>query len=161
MNFRQLFTALKFLLLICSASVFSALVPTDLIPSRMELNGGWSPLYFNVSKSLWVSNKFTVTSPVDFNLLYSDAFCPGKMVSIYVNGTFLTNSTQVPFNPVLCSPRIDLPAGTFAFSNIFSHANVSLPAGEHEIAVKVIQYDSRLPSGVMYMRAYFPILSSC
>lgn len=137
------------------------IIPSDLIPTRMNLNGGWSPLVFNMTKSSWVANKFILTAPVPVIVLFSDAFCPGKMVKIYVNGSFLLDSSTVPLNQGVCSPRIPLPAGTFAFPDIFSHANFSLPAGEHEIAIKVIQNDPDLPTGIMYIRGYIPLLDPC
>lgn len=116
---------------------------------------------YNMSQSPWVTNLFKVVTPVPALIVYSDAFCPGKMVSIYVNGTFLMNSTQVPLNPGSCDPRISLPDGTFDLPAVYSHANFSLPMGEHSIAVKVIQYDESIPSGVMYIRAVLLQLVSC
>ena len=135
-------------------------VPIGLIPAKMDLNGGWSSLFFNITQSPWVTNKFLVTAPLPLNLLFSDAFCPGKMVSIYINGSFSVNSTTVPLNSN-CSPRIDLPSGTFAFPDVFSHANLTLPVGVHEIAIKVIQSDPTLPTGIMYMRSYTSLSSIC
>ena len=110
-------------------------------------------MIFNMSVSPWVTNLFKITAPVPIKIVYSDAFCPGKMVSIYVNGTLFINSTQVPLNPGICEPRLNLPAATFAFPDKFSHAVFNLPIGEHFIAIKVIQYDESIPSGVMYIRA--------
>ena len=137
--------------------------PSTLIPSLMNLNGGWSKMPFNVTLSPWVFNVFKVNAPVPISLVYSDAYCPGKMVSIYVNNTFLMDSTSVPFPPVagFCNPRIDLPSGTLALGDIFSHAYFNLPAGEHEIAVKIIQNDPKVPSGVMFLRAYIPPNVNC
>lgn len=143
-----------------SSLVFGQL-PTNLIPSLLDLNSGWSPMSFNMTRSAWVTNSFKVIAPVPVRILYSDAFCPGKMVSIYVNGTFLMNSTQVPLNPGTCDPKFVLPAATFAFPDKFSHANFSLPVGEHSIAVKVIQYDENIPNGVMYIRALLLPAISC
>lgn len=136
-------------------------VPLDLIPTRMDLNGGWLQLLFNMTESAWIGNKFNLTSPVPVHFLYSDAFCPGKMVSIYVNGTFHLNSRNVTLNPGVCSPRIELPAGTFAFPDVFSHADFILPEGEHEIAIKVIQWDPSLPTGKMFIRSYLTFPDPC
>ena len=136
-------------------------VPTGLIPSLLDLNGRLSPMTFNMSESAWITNLFKVRAPVPVRVVYIDAFCPGKMVSIYVNGTFLMNSSQVPLDPGTCNPRFVLPAATLAFPDKFSHANFSLPIGEHSIAVKVIQYDENFPTGIMYIGALIPMLDSC
>lgn len=133
----------------------------DLMPSLLNLNGEWSPMVFNMTQSPWIKNIYKVIAPVPVNILYSDTYCPGKMVSIYVNDTFLMNSTSVPLNPGTCYPKIDFPAGTFALSNQFSHANFTLPIGEHWISAKVIQYDENIPDGVMYIRSYLSPLFSC
>lgn len=136
-------------------------VPTGLVPTLLDLNSGWSPMTFNISESVWVTNLFKISVPVPIKIVYRDAFCPGKMVSIYVNGEFLMNSTQVPLNPGKCEPRIVLPSATLYFPEKFSHANFSLPAGEHSIAIKVIQYDEIIPSGIMYIRAFLLPEVSC
>lgn len=143
------------------ASFVFGQVPTDLVPYLMALNAPWSPMAFNMTQSPWVTNVYKVFVPVPVKIVYSDAFCPGKMVSIYVNGTFLMNSTQVPLNSGTCDPRLNSPSATFAFPETFSHANFSLPVGEHSIAVKVIQYDEDFPSGVMYLRAVLLPPYSC
>jgi len=137
--------------------------PPGLIPMKMDLNAAWSPLSFNASRSLWVPNVFVVESPIPFKVLYSDAFCPGDMVGIYVNGSFLMNSTQVPNPPIAgpCSPKIDFPLETFKLPGVFSHANFSLPMGKHEITVNLIQFDSEFPTGVMYMRSYLDLPFKC
>lgn len=150
---------------IFAAFLFSSLVfgqvPTGLIPSLLDLNGRLSPMAFNLSESAWIKNEFKVRAAVPVRVVYSDAYCPGKMVSIYVNGTLFMNSTQVPLGPGTCTPRFVLPAATLAFPHLFSHANFSLPIGEHSIAVKVIQYDESFPNGVMYIGAYLLPLDSC
>lgn len=137
--------------------------PPGLIPMKMDLNGGWSPLSYNVTLSRWVPNVFVVESPAPFKMLYSDAFCPGEMVAIYVNGTFLMNSTQVPNPPLAgpCEPKIEFPLETFKLPDVFSHANFSLPMGRHELTVNVIQSNSDFPSGVMYMRSYLDLPFNC
>lgn len=135
--------------------------PTSLIPTLMELNAGWSQMSFNVTRSPWIPNVYKTISPVPFKVAYSDAFCPGKMVSIYVNGTFKMNSTQVPQTNGTCDPRLSLPMATVAFPELFSHAVFELPAGEHDIAVKVIQSDPSLPSGLMYLRSFLPLPTIC
>lgn len=131
------------------------------IQTQLELNSGWSQLPFNITESPWIPNIFKIYSPIPFILLYSDAFCPGKMVSIYVNGTFKMNSTTVPQQIGTCNPRIEEPFGTFALPDIFSHANIVLPEGEHEISVKVIQSDPEFPTGIMFLRALIPPKYSC
>ena len=137
------------------------IVPIGLIPTSLELNSGWSPLAFNMTQSPWIPNLFKVSSPVPFAVAYSDAFCPGKMVSIYVNGTLMANSTTVPQQNGTCTPRISQPMGTVAFPNLFSHALLNLPQGDHEIAVKVIQSDPQIPTGIMYLRAVIFPKNSC
>lgn len=138
-------------------------LPPGLIPTSMDLNGVWSPLPYNMTASPWVPYLYVVKSPIPFKVVYSDAGCPGQMVSLYINGTFLMNSTQVPFPPVagICNPRIDLPMATFQFPNVFSHANFSLPAGQHSIAIKVIRSNASVPIGIMYMRAFIKIPTIC
>lgn len=136
-------------------------VPTNLIPTVLNLNSGWSLLPFNMTKSPWSPNLFKTSSPVPFVVLYSDAYCPGKMVSIYVNGTFMMNSTTVPQQNGTCSPRINLPMGTFALPDIYSHARLTLPQGIHDISIKVIQNDPQTPSGLMYIRAYISPKFAC
>lgn len=136
-------------------------VPNNLIPTALDLNSGWSLLPFNMTQSPWIPNLFEVSSPIPFVVLYSDAFCPGKMVSIYVNGTLMINSTSVPQQDGTCDPRIDLPSGTFAFPDLFSKARLTLPQGNHNISVKVIQYDPIFPTGIMYIRAYIPPKYTC
>ncbi len=116
---------------------------------------------FNMTESAWVKNVFKVIAPVPVKVIYSDAFCPGKMVSLYVNGSFFMNSTQVPLNPGTCDPKLVFPSATLAFPEKFSHAEFDLPMGEHSITAKVIQSDANIPAGVMYMRAYIPIPFSC
>lgn len=152
-------------LILVSSLIFQVIsqgpVPTNLIPTALYLNSGWSLLPFNMTESSWVPNLFKVSSPIPFVVLYSDAFCPGKMVSIYVNGTLMLNSTSVPQQNGTCDPRINLPVGTFAFPEVFSHAKFTLPKGSHDISVKVIQYDPQLPSGIMYIRAYIPPKFTC
>lgn len=137
--------------------------PPGLIPTSMDLNGVWSVLPYNITISPWVPYLYIVKSPIPFQVVYSDAGCPGQMVSIYVNDTFLMNSTQVPFPPVagICKPRIDLPMATFQFPNVFSHANFSLPAGQHDIAIKVIRSNTSLSVGKMYMRAFIKFPTIC
>ena len=136
-------------------------VPTILIPAALELNSAWSPLPFNLTQSTWVPYLFKVFSPIPFVVVYSDDYCPGKMVSIYVNGTLMLNSTIVPQQNGTCDPRIEQPFGTFAFPEIFSHANFTLPQGEHDIAVKVIQSDPNFPTGLMFLRAAIPPNFTC
>ena len=144
-----------------SQVVAQGFVPTGLIPTALDLNSGWSPLVYNITQSPWIPNLFKISSPIPFVLLYSDAFCPGKMVSIYVNGTMMIDSTTVPQQNGNCDPKINQPIGTFAFPQLFSHAVLNLPQGEHEIAVKVIQSDPKLPTGIMYIRAFIPPKFSC
>lgn len=136
-------------------------VPDNLIPTLMELNSGWTQMSFNLTSSPWIPNLYKTISPVPFKVVYSDAFCPGKMVSIYVNGTLKMNSTQVPMTNGTCDPRLPLPMATFAFPDQFSHAIFALPAGEHDIAIKVIQSDPKSPSGLMYLRSFISTPSEC
>lgn len=150
-----------FLSSILFVSFVKSSIPSNLVPYLININAGWSELAYNMTKSPWIGNDFKIVAPVPLMVLYSDAYCPGEMVSIFVNGSFLMNSTSVPIPSASCSPNIPLPMGTFVYPQTFSHANFTLPIGNHSIAVKVIQYDSRNPQGIMYMRAYTPISFNC
>lgn len=151
--------ALAFTTLLSISLVFGQVIPTNLVPAMMGLDAGWSPMIFNMTESEWVKNVFKVIAPVPIRVIYSDAFCPGKMISLYVNGSFFMNSTQVPLS--ICDPRLPLPSAALAFPEKFSRAEFDLPVGEHSIAAKVIQSDPTIPAGLMYLRAIISIPFSC
>jgi hypothetical protein len=135
--------------------------PTSLIPTLLELNSGWARLPYNVSESVWISNLYILDTPLPFRFQFTDAFCPGERVSVFVNGTFMVNSTQVPIPLATCAPDLNLPKGTAAFPEIYSQLDMELPAGRHEIAFKVIQSNPDFTSGIMFARAYIPIENGC
>lgn len=83
-------------------------------------------------------------------------------MSVYINGTFFANSTDVPFPPqLLCYPGMALPEGTVAFSDIYSRLDVELPAGEHEISFMLTRSNPVFQRGLMYARAFIELESKC
>lgn len=148
-------------------SVFFALlvdcdvVPSDLIPTRLLMNSGWSRMPYNVTVSPWIPNVYKLEALVPLRVAFSDAYCPGDMVSLYVNGTFLKNSTSVPAFSDNCKPGLNLPDGTAAYPELYSRAEFWVPAGNHSIALKSIQTAEGLSAGAMYIKAELPLRSDC
>lgn len=141
----------------------SGQIPTSLIPTRLNLNSGWTPMAFNVTQSSWIPNKFKISAPETVQIQFTDAYCPGKMVAIYVDDKFLMNSTIVPLNsaPEPCKLSISYPSGAENLPNLYSHANFTLPLGEHEISIKVIQSIPNLDTGVMFIKAQLDLPFNC
>ncbi len=146
-----------------SSALSQGALPLGLTPTLLQLNSGWARMPYNVTESSWVPNLYLLNTPVAVVFQFSDAFCPGERVSVFVNGTFFGNSTEVPIPPPAtdCAPNLNSPAGTAAYPLVYSRLEAELPAGQHQIAFKLIQSNPTYPTGIMFTRAYIPFESEC
>lgn len=135
--------------------------PSGLIPTLLELNSGWSRMPYNLSQSSWIPNLYRLSTPLPVRFQFTDAFCPGERVSVFVNGTLLANSTDVPIPAASCAPNLPLPEGTAAYPQVYSQLDLELPAGQHEIAFQIIQNNPAFNTGIMFTRAYIEYDSGC
>lgn len=136
--------------------------PTFLLVTQLEMNSDWARLPYNTSRSNWIPNLYRLNAPVPLRFEFTDAFCPGERVSVFVNGTLYANSTDVPIPATGgCEPDLNLPEGTAAFPEVYSRLELDLPAGQHQIAFKLIQNNPAYTTGIMFARAYIPFESGC
>jgi hypothetical protein len=135
--------------------------PAGLVPFALDLDSGWTAVPYNLAQGVWITHEYKVESSIGFRVIFSDAYCPGEMVSLYVNGTFLRNSSSVPASST-CDPRVVSPVqARLGYPEAYSHLAFDLPPGNHSLAMKLIQVNSAYPQGSMYLRAYGNSTQSC
>lgn len=115
------------------------------LDTPLELNEGWQPFYFGPAGS-WAmasntSGAFYTNYPVASIIRITDAFKTGDRFSLYLNGSFLGNSTLSNPNSTFYTPY---PNEAWIHSN-YSHGEWLIPAGLHRFTIKVL--DSVVPEG--------------
>ena len=139
--------------------------PPHFPTTMLQLNSGWAKVAYNTSITPWITSQYVLDAPVPVQFQFTDAFCPGERVSIYINGTFFMNSTEVPVpsSNSSCYPNLALPEGTFGYPDVYSQASATLPAGQHTITLLLIQSNPKFVAGLMFMRAfiYFESCTEC
>ena len=111
-----------------------------------------SPLAFNMTQSPWIPNLFKV--PLLFLSLL-------LIVTRSALVRWLASTSMAPWWP---TPQLFLNKMALALRelvNLWAQSDslissvthlLNLPQGDHEIAVKVIQSDPQIPTGIMYLR---------
>lgn len=149
------------------ASLFLAVVNASPVPpvtyfraTRLDMNSGWSLAYYNATIAPWIPNLYILRAPCPLVVQITDAFCPGEMYDVFVNGSFVGSTSPVP-QATECIPSFDLPGGTEFFQGAFSRIEFPLPAGFHRIAIKIRQLALNDPTGGLYIQAFVPIKQEC
>jgi hypothetical protein len=133
----------------------------DLFPSArvnfttdtvLELNNGWQPFYFG-SNGTWAlasnsSGAFYTDYKVPVVIRITDAFETGDRFALYLNGTFLGNTTIGTINSATYTTY---PNEAWVQTN-YSHGEWLVPAGLHRLTIKVLETVDPLGNGA-FIRA--------
>jgi hypothetical protein len=117
----------------------------------VPVDGGWISFFFNEAGS--VTGPFSFTSPVPVVLSVTDAFCVGDQFQI-LHGARVESATSTPAIPPDCeSPfRAEEPDPAFS-QGVFSAGMLLLPAGTHEISIRVTSSPFEFGSGFLRVDA--------
>ena len=113
----------------------------------LELNNGWQPFFFG-SNDTWAvasntSEAFYTNYKISTVIRITDAFETGDRFALYLNGTFLGNTTIGTINSTTYTTN---PDESWVQSN-YSHGEWLIPAGLHRFTIKVLNSVDPIGSG--------------
>lgn len=107
--------------------------------TSIEINEGWQPFYFGAAGTWAVasntSGAFYTNYPVPAVIRLVDAFRTGDRFALYLNGSFLGNSTLSSPNDTTYTIY---PNEAWVLAN-YSHGEWLVPAGLHRFTIKVLE----------------------
>ena len=126
----------------CGSKDFELFPPAQVnftTDTALEINEGWQPFYFGAAGT-WAlasnsSGAFYVNYPVATVISITDAFKTGDRFALYLNGTFLGNTTLSSSN---YTSYTIYPNEAWVQSN-YSHGEWLIPAGLHRLTIKVLE----------------------
>lgn len=139
----------------CGSKDFDLFPPANVnftTDTVLEMNNGWQPFYFGPNDT-WAlpsntSGAFYTNYRIPTVIRITDAFKTGDRFALYLNGTFLGNTSIATINTTTYTT---FPNEAWIQAN-YSHGEWLIPAGLHRFTIKVLESVDPLGSGA-YIRA--------